>query len=114
MASDTDGDAAISIRIIGIEMIILGVVLMAITSTELSVGSALVVTGGLVGVGLVFIALSFVGTAKYRVTESTRYPQQTGDFDSIFLQLFGEKYLWFRIVTGVIWVILFALLVRFG
>ena len=61
--------------------------------------------------GIPLLVLGFVGTAKYRATEFTRYPQQTGEPVDSLLQLLGERFVWIVIAMAIIWILVFALLV---
>jgi len=64
----------------------------------------------LIGLGLAFIVLGRVGSAKYRVTNFSRYPQQTGEITDMYFQLLGEKFLWFCIAVTIIAAVSLALI----
>lgn len=60
------------------------------------------------GLGSALVLLGKKGTAKYRVTETTRYPQQTGEIVDMFFQILGEDYLWVVIAWLIVWMIGFS------
>jgi hypothetical protein len=60
------------------------------------------------GLGSALVLLGKKGTAKYRVTETTRYPQQTGEIVDMFFQILGEDYLWFVVAWLIAWMIGFS------
>lgn len=58
--------------------------------------------------GTAFILLGRAGSARYRVTESTRYPQQTGELHDMLFQILGENYLWIIVAMMIVGVLAIA------
>lgn len=86
-----------------------------------AIGLSLIRTSGLSGfllllgfstvqLGAIFVLLGRNGRAPHRVTETTRYPQQTGDIHDLYFQILGEDYLWVVVAMMALWLILFAML----
>lgn len=99
-----------SAQAIGICLIILGAVMAALSwfaSGEVSILRSLGFY--LIPLGVALLLLGVKGTAKYRVTETTRYPQQTGEIADMFFQIVGENYLWVVVASMILWLVLLAL-----
>jgi hypothetical protein len=55
-----------------------------------------------VGLGIALALLGWRGSAGHRVTETTRYPQQTGELVDMYFQILGENYLWIVVAVYII------------
>ena len=64
--------------------------------------------------GVPLIILGLRGTARHRVTETTRYPQQTGEIHDMLFQILGEDYLWIQVALMIIFVFLIAWTLKGG
>ncbi len=61
--------------------------------------------------GAAFVILGMKGGARYRVTETTRYPQQTGQLGDMFFQVCGGEFLWIQVGIVGAWVLALAIIV---
>lgn len=59
----------------------------------------------LIPLGVALFLLGVEGVARYRVTETTRYPQQTGEIADMYFQTLGENYLWVIVAAMIVWLV---------
>jgi len=98
-----------SAQAIGVCLIVLGAVTAGLSWFASWEGSILRSLGFyLIPLGVALLLLGVKGTARYRVTETTRYPQQTGEIVDMFFQTLGENYLWIAVASMIFWLSLVA------
>ena len=98
-----------SAQAIGVCLIVLGAVTAGLSWFASWEGSILRSLGFyFIPLGVALLLLGVKGTARYRVTETTRYPQQTGEIVDMFFQTLGENYLWIAVASMIFWLSLVA------
>jgi len=99
-----------SAKAVGVCLIILGAGTAALSWLGPWEGAYLRPLGyTLIPLGVALLLLGVKGTAKYRVTETTRYPQQTGEIVDMFYQILGGNFLWVVVAALILVVSFFAL-----
>ena len=99
-----------SAQAVGVCTILLGIAMVGlnwIAPIEFSILASIGLT--LVPMGAALLILGRKGGARHRVTETTRYPQQTGEIADMFFQTVGENYLWVVVASMIVWLILVAI-----
>ena len=86
-------------------LLLLGAAMLAVPFLSALQEPGLILASGfiLVQLGVAFMILGKKGGARYRVTETTRYPQQTGEIMDMYSQILGENYQWMAIGFLILW-----------
>jgi hypothetical protein len=104
---------ATSAIMVGTGLIAIGVMVFAISFKYPAASSVMIGLGCVfLGLGIALVLLGRAGVAKHRVTETTRYPQQTGQLSDLFFQVVGENFLW--ILVAMLMLVVFGLAFLMG